>query len=66
MTTIRQIAREAGVSVGTVSNVLNNYEHISDQVRERVMQVVKKYNYRPSAVARSLSTRRTRPPCAAR
>jgi DNA-binding LacI/PurR family transcriptional regulator len=59
MTNIRQIAREASVSIGTVSNVLNNYEHISDEVRERVMEVVKKYNYRPSAIARSLSTHRT-------
>jgi LacI family transcriptional regulator len=57
--TIRQIAREAGVSVGTVSNVLNDYEHISDEVRQRVLEVVRRYNYRPSAVARSLSTRRT-------
>ncbi len=59
MTNIRQIAREAGVSVGTVSNVLNHYEHISEPVRERVMEVVRKYNYRPSVIARSLSTRRT-------
>lgn len=59
MANIRQIAREAGVSVGTVSNVLNNYEHVSDEARERVMAVVKKFNYRPNAIARSLSTRRT-------
>lgn len=59
MATIRQIAREAGVSVGTVSNVLNGYEHISDDARARVMAVVKRHDYRPNAIARSLSTRRT-------
>jgi len=60
MATIRQIAHEAGVSVGTVSNVLNKYEHVSDGARKRVLEVIEKYNYYPSAIAQSLSTRKTR------
>jgi LacI family transcriptional regulator len=57
--TIREIAREAGVSVGTVSNVLNGHVRVSDEIRERVLQVMARHDYRPSAVARSLATRKT-------
>ena len=60
MPTIRQIAHEAGVSVGTVSNVLNNPSCVSKETRERVLEVIRKHAYRPSAVAQSLATRRTR------
>jgi len=60
MVTIRQIAREASVSVGTVSNVLNNPSFVSDETRERVLRVIRHHNYRPSAVARGLATRQTR------
>lgn len=60
MATIRQIAREAGVSVGTVSNVLNNPSAVSEATRERVLAVMDRYQYRPNNIARSLATRRTR------
>lgn len=60
MTTIREVAREAGVSVGTVSNVLNDPAIVSPATCERVLQVMQQRNYRPSAIARSLSTGRTR------
>jgi LacI family transcriptional regulator len=59
MATIRQIAREAGVSVGTVSNVLNDNNNVALATRERVQQVIRRHNFRPSKVARSLSTHRT-------
>ena len=59
-TTIRHIAREAGVSIGTVSNVLNNPEAVSEETRARVLEVMRRHDYRPSAIARSLKTRRTR------
>lgn len=59
MATIRQIAREAGVSVGTVSNVLNENGNVTSATRERVRKVIQRHNYRPNPVARSLSTRRT-------
>lgn len=60
MPTLRDIAREAGVSVGTASNVLNDPNVVSSETRERVLAVMRSHNYRPSAVARSLSTGRTR------
>ena len=60
MTTIREVAREAGVSVGTVSNVLNDPAIVSPETCERVLQVMRQRNYHPSAIARSLATGRTR------
>ena len=60
MTTIREVAREARVSVGTVSNVLNDPAIVSPETCERVLRIMRRRNYRPSAIARSLSTGRTR------
>jgi LacI family transcriptional regulator len=59
MVTIRDIAREAGVSVGTVSNVLNGRDNVTEVTRARVHEVITRYGYRPSAVARGLSTGNT-------
>jgi len=59
MITIRQIAREAGVSVGTVSNVLNENGNVTEATRARVQEVIQRHHYQPSRVARSLSTHRT-------
>jgi len=53
------VAKEANVSVSTVSRVINNEKFISDDVRERVNKAVKKFNYQPQWVARSLRTRKT-------
>jgi LacI family transcriptional regulator len=52
--TIRDVAEEAGVGIGTVSRVMNNSPHVSDETRERVMEVVRELGYRPSAIARQL------------
>jgi DNA-binding LacI/PurR family transcriptional regulator len=59
-TTIRHIAKEAGVSVGTVSNVLNNPDGVAEETRQRVLDVISRHNYRPNSIARSLKTRRPR------
>ena len=53
--TINNIAKEAGVSLATVSRVINNSGYVKDETREKVMKVINKYNYTPSAIARSLS-----------
>jgi len=59
--TIKEIAKEAGVSIATVSMILNNKDKsITDATRIRVMSIVKKYNYVPNAMAGSLVTQRTR------
>jgi LacI family transcriptional regulator len=58
--TIKHIAKEAGVSISTVSNVLNgNTEEMSADTLARVQQIIEKLNYRPNQVARGLVTRRT-------
>ncbi|MBN2355687.1 LacI family DNA-binding transcriptional regulator [candidate division KSB1 bacterium] len=57
--TIADIARLADVSKATVSTVLNDKPGISPKTRKKVLAIVQKYGYRPSHVARSLSTRRT-------
>ena len=56
---IRRVAREAGVSPQTVSRVLNNRPDVAAETRQRVQQVIAQLSYRPSAIARSLSSRRT-------
>ena len=58
--TIKEIAKEAGVSTATVSMILNNKDKkFTDDTRKRVLEVVKKNNYIPNAVAGSLVTQRT-------
>ena len=60
MTTIRDIAREAGVSVATVSYVLNDGpRQVNAETRQRVLQVVQALNYHPNPIARRLSLQRT-------
>ncbi|HNW60703.1 MAG TPA: LacI family DNA-binding transcriptional regulator [bacterium] len=58
--TIADIAQLARVSKATVSAVLNDRPGISPQTHARVLAVIKKFNYRPNELARSLSNRKTR------
>ena len=53
--TIEDIAREAKVGLGTVSRVLNNSSHVSEETRKRVLDVVKARQYTPSAAASKLA-----------
>ena len=56
MITIRDVARQAGVSVATVSRVLNNSALVSPETRETVMKAVTQLGYRPNANAQALAT----------
>ena len=58
-TTIKDIAKAAGVSIATVSRVINQSENVKPELAERVMSAVKKLNYSPNAVARSLKNSKT-------
>lgn len=60
MVTIREIARECGVSIATVSNVLNGKSGVSRETREIVMKKVNELHYMPNSVAKNLKTRKTR------
>ncbi|MEV0156731.1 LacI family DNA-binding transcriptional regulator [Micromonospora sp. NPDC050686] len=54
MATLKDVAALAGVSVKTVSNVVNGYPYVSDGVRRRVQQAVQTLEYRPNRSARDL------------
>ena len=55
MATLKDVAKETGLSIGTISRVLNNRGYISDETRDKVSQAMKKLNYQPNELARSLS-----------
>lgn len=57
--TMAQVAREAHVSLMTVSRVINDKEGVSPATRERVQAVIEQLGYRPSDIARGLVTKRT-------
>lgn len=58
--TIKDVAKAAGVSITTVSRVLNQYTDVNAKTRTKVLKVVEKLGYKPNAVARSLVMNRTR------
>jgi len=57
--TMAQVAREAQVSLMTVSRVINDKEGVSQATRERVQAVIEQLDYHPSDIARGLVTKRT-------
>ena len=57
--TIRDVAKQANVGVGTVSRVINNNPSVSDETRQRVLEAIADLDYRPNPIARQLSTGRT-------
>jgi len=57
--TIDQVAELAYVSRSVVSRVLNDHPNVSDEARERVLEVIEEHNYRPNSMARSLATDRS-------
>lgn len=59
MANMKDIARLAEVSLGTVSHVLNNSAHVRDELRNRVLKVVEEVGYQPSQLARGLRRDRT-------
>lgn len=59
--TIKQIAEKAGVSVASVSNVINgNFHKVSNETRAKIEKIIKETDYKPNAVARSLATQESR------
>src|ERR1700692_1156966 len=56
---IYDVARESAVSVFTVSEVVNKKSHVSKKLRDRVEETIRKLNYRPNLIARSLAKQKT-------
>lgn len=57
---IKDVAREAGVSIATVSRVLNDIDVVNEETKKKVLDAIKDLGYRPNIVARSLKTQRTK------
>lgn len=57
--TIKDVAREANVSPSTVSRVLSNNPRISDETKKKVNSIIKRLNYHPNVIARSLASNST-------
>lgn len=59
MITIKDVAKLSGVSISTVSRVINDSKPVSPEVRKKVLKVIEETGYKPNDVARSLVTRRS-------
>ncbi len=57
--TIYDVAREAGVSMATVSRVINGNPNVKPKTRKKVLEVIERLQYRPNAVARGLASKKT-------
>lgn len=57
--TIKDVARIAGVSVKTVSRVINNSKNVRPEMREKVLAAIKTVGYQPNAIARSLRVKKS-------
>jgi LacI family transcriptional regulator len=58
--TLKELAAKCGVSIATVSNILNGKANVSDKTKERIMKIIKETGYRPNYMARGLRAIRTR------
>ena len=57
MVSIKDVAKEAGVAISTVSKVLNNYPNVSEDTKTKVMEVVNRLGFVPNTVAATLSSK---------
>jgi DNA-binding LacI/PurR family transcriptional regulator len=55
--TIKDVAKHAGVTIGTVSRAINGYKDISPETKERIFQSIKELGYTPNVIARGLSSK---------
>lgn len=57
LASIKDVARQAGVAISTVSKVLNGYEGVSESTKDKVNAAIEALNYTPNAVAAALSSK---------
>ncbi|MCA1010660.1 LacI family DNA-binding transcriptional regulator [Halobacillus halophilus] len=58
--TIKEIAKKAGVSQSTVSKIINNYDDVGSKTKQRVLDIMEEYGYRPTYSAQSLAKKVTK------
>lgn len=56
--TIKDVAKKAGVSISTVSRVINNSKPVTDEIKKKVLDVIEETGYVPNPLARSLVTKK--------
>lgn len=56
MPTIKDVAKEAGVSIATVSNIMNNKASVSEETYQKVYEAIEKLDYKPNMLARNLKS----------
>ena len=54
MATMKDVAKKAGVGLGTVSRVINNHPSVKDATRVKVQKAIKELDYSPNIIARNL------------
>lgn len=59
MAGIKDVAKKAGVSISTVSNVLNNKNNVGEETREKVLRICEELSYRPSSFGKGLKVEKT-------
>ncbi|HHW23402.1 MAG TPA: LacI family transcriptional regulator [Clostridiaceae bacterium] len=59
MSTLKDVAEKAGVTVTTVSRMLNNRGYVSERTKKKIRQAMKELNYQPNAFARALSRKKS-------
>jgi DNA-binding LacI/PurR family transcriptional regulator len=57
--TLKDIARLSGYSEKTISRVINDESHVKPETRQKILETIRKYDYRPNIIARSLASRRS-------
>jgi LacI family transcriptional regulator len=57
---IREIAKDAGVSICTVSRALNNTGHVKEETKTRIIEIAQKANYHPNFIAKSIRSKKTK------
>ena len=57
--TIKDVAKQSGVSISTVSRVINDSKPVTDEIKQRVLEVIKETGYIPNPLARSLVTKKS-------
>jgi DNA-binding LacI/PurR family transcriptional regulator len=58
--TVKDVAKQAGVSISTVSHVVNSTRFVSDDLKKRVQSAMKELDYKPNHIARSLRRKKTK------